>query len=142
MSLCKVCESAAESIVDELAMCAENERYPERLSLLIDGLIDLTDFEWEQNQFELGNLDRDDYISGGSLIYKLLSSTYVEKHYKNSEQMAKYAKFIAHICSINARFKQSFILDMEDPECGIEAFRFELGDAVADLCIDVMKAIK
>lgn len=142
MLICKVCERAAESIVDELALCAENERYPERLSLLIDGLIDLTDFEWEQNQIELGHEIPESHIRGGSLVYKLLSSTYVVKQYKSADHMEKYAKLIVHMCSVNARFKHAFILDMENPECGIEAFRFELGDAVADMCIDVMKAIK
>ena len=142
MLLCKVCERAAESIVDELAMCVESGNYPERLSMLIDGLIDLTDFEWEQDQFERGHEITESHNRGGSLVYKLLSSTYVAKQYKSEEKMAKYAKLIVHMCSVNARFKQAFILDMEDPECGIDEWRFELGDAVADLCIDVMKAIK
>lgn len=142
MLLCKVCERAAESIVDELAMCVERGNYPERLSMLIDGLIDLTDFEWEQDQLERGHEIPESHILGGSLIYKMLSSTYVAKKYKSAEHMKKYAKLIVHMCSVNARFKQAFILDMENPECGIEAFRFELGNAVADLCIDVMKAIK
>jgi hypothetical protein len=78
MLICKVCERAAESIIDELAIFALTEKYPEHLALLIDGLIDLTDFEWEQNQIELGNAGRDDHISGGSFIYKLLSSTYLK----------------------------------------------------------------
>lgn len=142
MLLCKVCGRAAEAIVDELAMCAENGRYPERLSILIDGLIDLTDFEWEQDQLERGNEISEDHISGGSLVYKLLSSTCVPKKYKNAAKMAKYVDLTVHMCSVNARFKQTFISCMEDSECGIQAFRFELGDVVGDICAAVMLIIK
>lgn len=35
------------------------------------------------------------------------------------------------------------MLSSNKPECGIESFRFELGDVVAaDLYIDIMKVIK
>ena len=88
-------------------MCAERVNYPDRLSMLIDGLIDLTDFEWEQDQLERAHEIPANHTSGGSLVYKLLSSTYLAKQYKNAEQMAKYAKLLVHMCSVNALFKQA-----------------------------------
>ncbi len=142
MLLCKVCERAAESVIDELVLCAASGNYPERLTVLIDGLLNLTNFEWEQDQFDRLQEIPIDHNLGGRLIYKLLSSTFVGKHYKNSEQMNNLAKLFVHMCEVNESFKLAFIKDMDDPECGIEAFRFELGDAVGDLCVEVMRAIQ
>lgn len=141
MSLSKSCGRAAENIIVELAMYAERGSYPEHLTLLVDGLINLTDFLRLQLQLEQGNSNSDDRISGGPLVYKMLSSTYVATHSMNLQKMENYGKLIFQMCVVNDRFKTAFINDMKDPDCGIEAFRFELGDAVANLCAEVIKAI-
>jgi hypothetical protein len=142
MFIYKVCERAGESIIDALATCVVSESYPDHLSILVDALIDLLNFDYLEDQLDRGHDLPLENNEAGSLIYKLLSSTFVGLNYKKPEQMAKYTKFMIHLCSVNSRFKELFILDMEDPECGIEAFRYELGDVVGDLCETVLKAIK
>lgn len=46
------------------------------------------------------------------------------------------------MCKVNDRFKRAFITEMEDPEGGIEAYRFELGDSAAEVSLKVLQAIK
>ena len=142
MLLCKVCERAAESILDELALCALKDEYPERLSTLIDGLIDLTDFRWEQEHVERGRDIPENHIRGGSLVYGMLFTTFIIKHYARPHELEKYAKLIIRMCEVNNRFKQAFIMQMENPEGGIEAYRFELGDSAAAVALKVLQAIK
>jgi len=142
MLLAKVCERAAESILDELALCAVKEEYPERLSILIDGLIDVTDFRWEQDHVDRGHDIPENHTRGGSLVYAMLFTTFILKHYDQPQQLEKYAKLIIHMCKVNDRFKRAFITEMEDPEGGIEAYRFELGDSAAEVSFKVLQAIK
>ncbi len=74
MLIRKVCERALEAIIDELAVASLNEAYPTNLTVLIDAMIDLSDFNSGQMQIKYGNEISPNNTSGGSLVFNLLAA--------------------------------------------------------------------
>ena len=142
MLIHKVCERALDAIIDELAVCALSEKYPENLSVLIDAMIDLSDFIYGQTQIKSGNEISPDDASGGSLVFNLLAATAMTLEYKNADQLEKYVKLLAHMGHVSERFKTCFITSVSKNEDGAESYRFELGDGAVDVCTAVLKSIK
>lgn len=142
MLIRKVCERALDAIIDELAVCALSEKYPENLSVLIDAMIDLSNFNSGQTQIKYGNpISPDDY-SGGTLVFYLLAAASMTLDYKNADQLDKYAKLLTYMCQVSERFKSCFITSVTKNENGAESYRFELGDGAVDVCAAVLKSIK
>lgn len=142
MLIRKVCERAFEAIIDELAVASLNEAYPANLSVLIDAMIDLSDFNSGQMQIKYGNEIPPNNTSGGSLVFNLLAAASMTLDYKNSDQLDKYAKLLTYMCQVSERFKTCFITSVSKNEDGAESYRFELGDGSVDVCTAVLESIK
>ncbi len=139
MLISNVSERAAQSVIDELVMCALTGKFPEHLDMLTDALIYLTEFEWRHSFIRRGNSVPEDDNFGGRLIYFILFTTVTIIPHHNKRDVKKLAKLLVRMCEVNERFKNSFLKAMLANDGGPESYRFELGDMAVYACEQAIK---